>query len=30
MINNDYSIIDNGLYKDYDYLEGIIDYTLEH
>ena len=30
MTKNDYSIIDNELYKDYEYLEEVIDYTLEH
>lgn len=30
MIKNDYSIIDNELYKNYEYLEEVIDYTLEH
>ena len=30
MIKNDYSIIDNELYNEYDYLEEVIDYTLEH
>lgn len=27
---NNYEIVDNDLYKDYDYLYGVIDYTLEH
>ena len=27
---NNYEIEDNGLYKDYDYLYEVIDYTLEH
>lgn len=27
---NDITIEDNGLYKDYDYLEEVLEYTLEH
>lgn len=27
---NDITIEDNGLYKDYDYLEDVLEYTLEH
>ena len=29
-MKNDYSIIDNDLYKDYDYLYSLLDHTLEH
>lgn len=27
---NDITIVDNDLYKDYDYLEDLLEYTLEH
>ncbi len=27
---NDYTIVDNNLYKDYDYLKEVLEYTLEH
>lgn len=27
---NDITIVDNNLYKDYDYLEDLLEYTLEH
>ena len=27
---NDYTIEDNGLYKDYDYLDTVLNHTLEH
>lgn len=27
---NDYTIVDNELYKDYDYLYDVLDYALEH
>ena len=27
---NDITIVDNDLYKDYDYLEDVLEYTLEH
>ncbi len=30
MKNNDYTIVDNGLYKDYDYLYNVLDATLKH
>lgn len=30
MIENDYTIVDNDLYKDYEYLNDVLDYTLEH
>ena len=29
-LRNDITIIDNDLYKDYDYLEDVLEYTLEH
>ena len=29
-MNNEYSIIDNDLYKDYDYLYSLLNHTLEH
>ncbi len=29
-MENDYSIIDNGLYQDYDYLYSLLNHTLEH
>ncbi len=29
-LENNYSIIDNDLYKDYEYLEEVLDHTLEH
>ena len=29
-LENDITIIDNNLYKDYDYLEDVLEYTLEH
>ncbi len=29
-MNNKYDIVDNGLYKDYDYLYKVLDYTLKH
>ncbi len=29
-MKNTYAIEDNGLYKDYDYLYEVLDYTLEH
>ncbi len=29
-MNNKYDIIDNRLYKDYDYLYRVLDYTLKH
>ena len=29
-LGNDITIIDNDLYKDYDYLEDVLEYTLEH
>lgn len=29
-MKNDYTIVDNDLYKDYDYLNGVLDYALEH
>jgi probable rRNA maturation factor len=29
-MENEYEIIDNDLYKDYDYLEDLLEYTLEH
>ncbi len=30
MKNNDYTIVDNDLYKDYDYLYNVLDATLKH
>jgi probable rRNA maturation factor len=30
LVEKNYSIIDNDLYKDYDYLESVIDSTLKH
>lgn len=30
MTENDYTIVDNDLYKDYEYLYEVLDYTLEH
>lgn len=27
---NSYTIVDNGLYKNYEYLKKVLDYTLEH
>lgn len=29
-MNNEYTIVDNNLFKDYDYLYDILDYALEH
>ena len=29
-MNNDYTIVDNDLYKDYDYLYNVLDATLKH
>ena len=29
-IMNDITIVDNDLYKDYDYLEDVLEYTLKH
>ena len=29
-LGNDITIIDNDLYKDYDYLDDVLEYTLEH
>lgn len=29
-MNNNYTIVDNDLYKDYDYIYNVLDYTLEH
>lgn len=29
-MKNNYTIVDNELYKDYDYLYEVLDYTLEH
>lgn len=30
MIENDYTIVDNGLYEKYEYLNEVLDYTLSH
>lgn len=30
MTENDYTIVENDLYKDYEYLYEVLDYTLEH
>ena len=29
-MNNDYTIVDNNLYQDYDYLYEVLDSVLEH
>ena len=29
-MNNEYTIVDNNLFKDYDYLYDVLDYALEH
>ena len=29
-MNNNYTIVDNDLYNDYDYIYNVLDYTLEH
>ena len=29
-MNNDYTIVDDDLYKDYDYLYNVLDATLKH